>query len=135
MEVDLLGFFKDRMARAYEEQVWAVALIGAMNGFIISKVRDLVSAIKPSIIILGTYVTTALALLFIWSRHAVFVHYDDLAKRIMDKTASGILGRFYGVTPAASELAGWSGVVLYSLLVIGMTYASICVLKSGGSGK
>jgi hypothetical protein len=36
MQPDFIGFFQERMATAYQEQTWAVALVGGMNAFIVS---------------------------------------------------------------------------------------------------
>ena len=90
MESDLLSFFQDRMARAYAEQVWAVLLVGSMNGFVIKEARTLLDALKSALVVWGIRIITGLALLSIWSRHAIFLHYDGLAKRILAHHASSV---------------------------------------------
>ena len=44
---DLISFFKERIAQAYAEQIWAVALMGSMNAFIILNASKL-EARRPS---------------------------------------------------------------------------------------
>jgi hypothetical protein len=135
MELDLLGFFQDRMARSYEEQVWAVALVGSMNGFIISQARNLLIALNPRILAWGIYLTALVALAFVWSRHGIFVYYDRLAKQIMADHSPIALPGLTGLEAVARLIVGWSGVALYTLLVIGMTYASLRVLRTYGRNK
>jgi len=124
MDGDVLAFAMDRMGRAYQEQVWAVALVGSAAGFLIAQRERIVPLLRrPPLLALGVWVTGVLALLFIWSRHAIYLHYDAIAR--------GLLGTAAGaVSPAARQLAGWTGVTLYSLLVLGMTLMAARTLRS-----
>ncbi len=137
MEPDLLGFFQDRMARAYAEQVWAVALVGSMNGFVINQARTLLEALKPAPMVWGIRIITILTLLFIWSRHAIFLHYDGLAKQILALHSPAVSTGLSNFQQVAAITVGWSGVALYSLLVVGMAYAALRTLRtlehSGGA--
>ena len=125
MELDLLGFYRDRMAKSYEEQVWAVALVGSMNGFIISQAQTLLRVLNPHTLVWGLYLIALVTLAFIWSRHGIFVYYDRLVKQIMADHSPIPLPSLTGLEAVATKIVGWSGVVLYTLLVIGMTYASL----------
>jgi hypothetical protein len=55
MESQLLGFFQDRMATAYEEQTWAVALVSGMNAFIASNAELIRKGFKRWVLDIGNY--------------------------------------------------------------------------------
>jgi hypothetical protein len=76
MESQLLGFFQDRMATAYEEQTWAVALVSGMNAFIASNAELIRKGFKRWVLVSGITTISLLATAFVWSRHCIFVHYD-----------------------------------------------------------
>ena len=128
MDVDFFGFCIDRMGRAYDEQVWAVALFGAMAGFLVTQAHRLVKVIRYSLLFAGLWATCLLALVFIWSRHFIFLHYDELARLMIDLSTPGSMCSPDRVSPVAKLLAGWSGVSLYSVLVLGMTVVATSVL-------
>lgn len=130
MESDLLSFFQDRMARAYAEQVWAVLLVGSMNGFVIKEARTLLDALKSALVVWGIRIITGLALLFIWSRHAIFLHYDGLAKQILALHSPAVSTGLSNFQQVGAITVGWSGVALYTLLVVGMAYAACRTLKT-----
>jgi len=130
MESDLLSFFQDRMARAYAEQVWAVLLVGSMNGFVIKEARTLLDALNSALVVWGIRIITGLALLFIWSRHAIFLHYDGLAKQILALHSPAVSTGLSNFQQVAAITVGWSGVALYTLLVVGMAYAALRTLSA-----
>jgi hypothetical protein len=80
MESQLLGFFQDRMATAYEEQTWAVALVSGMNAFIASNAELIRKGFKRWVLVSGITTISLLATAFVWSRHCIFVHYDKCLK-------------------------------------------------------
>jgi hypothetical protein len=124
MNAEMLSFYMDRMGRAYEEQVWAVALVGSAAGFLIAKADRIVPLLRrPPLLAFGVWVTGVLALLFIWSRHFIFLHYDALSRALLALGADG-------VPPAARQLAAWSGITLYTLLVLGMTVMASRTFRS-----
>jgi len=136
VESDLLSYFVDRTGRAYEEQIWAVALVGAMAGFLFTQAERVVAVVRRSLLVVGVWATCILALVFIWSRHFIFVHYDTLARATLDMNAPGALGSPDRVPPVARLLAGWSGVSLYTIIVVAMTIVAVRALakarQSGG---
>ena len=129
MEVDLLGYCLDRMGRAYEEQIWAVALVGAMAAVVISQSESVIHAARYWILIAGLWATSVLAMVFVWSRHFIFDHYNSLARRIIDDSASGSLIPPDGASTTATWLAKWSGVSLYTLIIAGMTIVAVRALS------
>ena len=119
VETNLVSFAQDRIAMAHSEQLWAVALVGAMNAFIASHSKRLLGGFQRWVLVSGVSVTSIVALLFIWSRHFIFMHYDDLAKAALGATVSGSPCPPDRVAPYLVFIAAWSGVCLYSLVVIG----------------
>lgn len=121
MDIDLLSYFVDRTGRAYEEQIWAVALVSAVAGFLTAQAEKVVELARKWLLLLGVWATCLLALVFIWSRHFIFLHYDTLARTVVDISAAGSLCSPDRVSPVAKHLAGWSGVSLYTVIVVAMT--------------
>jgi len=125
---DLLSFFNERMAQAHAEQIWAVALIGSMNAFVILHAPKL-EARRTKLLAWGVGTGAFLALLFIWSRQGIFHYYNALAKKLIAQHAPVPLPDLTWLQAVASTAVGWSGVLLYTLVVAGMTWASLRVLK------
>jgi len=127
MSPELLEFMQGRMATAYHEQVWAVALVGALNAFVAANAPKLRNAIWPWLIHLAVVVVSAVALAFVWSRHLIYVHYDDCAKLMLSEAARTARGTSW-TSPAGAWLARWSGVSLYSLLILGLLVTAISLV-------
>jgi hypothetical protein len=125
---DLLSFFKERMAQAYTEQIWAVTLMGSMNAFVILNAAKLAER-RTKLLSWGVGIGALCAILFIWSRQGIFQYYNALAKKMIAEHAPVTLPDPTWIQAAASKAVGWSGVLLYSLVVAGMTWASLRVLK------
>lgn len=130
MSIDVVNYLQDRIARSYEEQVWAVAILGAMNGFVISQADKLKTVLKPSLIVWGIRCITLLGLLFIWSRHGVYMFYDRQVKHLVASNPDYIMPQLTLFEIGAREAVTWSGVLLYTLVIIGMAYASVRVIRS-----
>jgi hypothetical protein len=47
MKENEIGFYHDRINKAYQEQIWITAIMVAMNGFIIKNSGKLVPAVRP----------------------------------------------------------------------------------------
>jgi hypothetical protein len=132
---DLLSFFKERMAQAYAEQIWAVALMGSMNAFVILHAPKL-EARRTRLLSWGVGLGALFALLFIWSRQGIFQYYNALTKKLIAEHGPIDLPDPTWIQGIASKAVGWSGVLLYTLVVIGMTWASFRVLKKKkGKGR
>jgi len=125
---DLLSFFKERMAQAYVEQIWAVGLMGSMNALVFKYAPKLEER-RTRLLAWGVRLGAFFALLFIWSRQGIFQYYNALAKKVIAVHSPMVLPDPTWLQAAASKAVGWSGVLLYTLVVVGMTWASLRVLK------
>ncbi|MCG6964247.1 MAG: hypothetical protein LJE95_13385 [Acidobacteria bacterium] len=134
MAPDPLDFYLNRMARAYQEQVWAVALVGGLCVFVAAHAERLLGAFNLWTVTRAVVLLSVLTLAFVWSRHFIFVNYDRRTKAALESAASGSVD---GVPPALAALARWSGISLYSLIVIGLAVTALRMLavangKMGG---
>jgi hypothetical protein len=128
MQPDCLSFFQDRIAAAYKEQVWAVALVGGMNAFIASHAGRVAAALKRWHLQAIVATVSVLALGFVWSRHFIFMHYDDCVKGMLASTACGAL---CSPDPIYGFAARWSGITLYTFIITGLyLFASRTIAKS-----
>ncbi len=66
MNAEMLSFYMDRMGRAYEEQVWAVALVGSAAGFLIAQADRVLPLLHRPLLVAGVWATGVLALGFGW---------------------------------------------------------------------
>lgn len=130
MEVDLLGFFQERMARAYEEQVWAIALVVGMNAFIAGQAAELLKAIKYQIALAGIVLVSSLALLFVWSRHFIYAYYNELTAATIKAAAGDSFQPAHVAHPILMFIVSWSGVTLYTLIIFGMCLVALKMLQA-----
>ncbi len=132
---DLLEFLQQRMAQAYTEQVWTVAIVAAMCGFVVSKREKLIPWCGARLVSWGVRFAALLAVLFIWSRHGIYVYYNRVAGRLIASHAPVAMPQGNPLLDAAGMAVGWSGVLLYSALVLGSAWAAVRVAaKSAGGG-
>jgi hypothetical protein len=131
MEPDLLGFFRDRMASAYEEQMWAIALVGGLNGFLAAYAHRFPTGFRSWVLVAVVLLLSASALLFVWSRHFIFMFYDGCAKTLLEATPYGMQCTTDRARPVMAFLARWSGVTLYSLIIIGLAVAATMMVRAG----
>lgn len=125
---DLLSFFKERMAQAYVEQIWAVGLVVSLNAFVF-KYAPKQEGRRTRLLAWGVGISALCALLFIWSRQGIFHYYNALAKKVIATHSPMILPDPNSIQVVASKAVEYSGVLLYTLVVVGMTWASLRVLK------
>lgn len=124
MQPELLELIQMRMAASHNEQVWAVTLVGSMNGFVIAQVDRLIASIEYKKIRLGIWTATVLCILFIFQRHGIYLHYSNLIDQefAVFKTLSPML-----------QLLRWgvlsSGVLLYSSIAAGISIAAHLTCK------
>ena len=138
MQPDFLGFFQERISTAYEEQTWAVALVGGMNAFIASHAERLLKGLNYWIVQTAVAIISLFALGFVWSRHFIFMRYDDCVKANLASNASGFICPQVHVSEIQIFLARWSGVVLYSLIIIGLYIVASRIIagsKPAGGAK
>ena len=125
MDVDCLAFFQDRMSRAYEEQIWAVTLVAGLNAFIASQARPLLEAFRYRTTVIGVSLASMLSILFVWSRHIIFVHYDSLVKTALVDAANCSMKLAQSIPLYLDSLARLSGVSFYTVVILGMAIIAI----------
>ncbi len=124
MEPGILELIQKRMATSYNEQIWAVALVGSMSGFVITQVDRLVASIDYKKIRLGIWIVTSLCVLFIILRHGVYWHYNS----IIDKEFS-ILKELSPTMTFLRYVVLFSGAILYTSITAGMAIAAVLICK------
>jgi hypothetical protein len=127
---DTTGLLRGRMDRSYQEQTWAVALVVGLNALVLGHRASIVT-------VLGTAVATwfiatigGLATMFVWLRHGIYLYYDRLVQQRAALDADLAIAPRTRLLRAARIVALWSGVVFYSLITLGLTLASVAVLRS-----
>jgi hypothetical protein len=133
MDVDYLSFFQDRMARAYEEQMWAVALVGGMNAYVGSQAKQLLRSFKYSTAVIGVAITSLAALAFVVSRHLIFVHYDRQLRTLLSAAGNALINVQNSVPACYETVARYSGVLFYTMVITGM--ALIALKRLGSEDK
>ena len=114
------GFLQERMATAYQEQTWAVALVGSMNLFIAAHAKLMLTCFRKWLLQTALLTVSGSALLIVLSRHFIYMYYDGCLKTLLAGSAfasacpSGSLSRLSG------QLALYSGVSFYLLIVVGL---------------
>jgi hypothetical protein len=116
--MDLLELYQIRLDKCAAEQFWAVALFASMNGFAILKKDILNDALSGKILKWGLIVATLLGLGYIVSRHFIYLRYDLLVNQIMTQRASELNLLLPPTGGLWKEVALYSGVVFYSIIVI-----------------
>ncbi len=125
MGIDCLSFFQDRMSRAYEEQIWAVAIVAGMNAFIANQAEQLLEAFKYRTTVICVSFLSILAILFVWSRHIIFVHYDTIIKTAFTNAANCSIKIGQAIPVFCEYLARISGVSFYTVVILGMSIIAI----------
>jgi hypothetical protein len=128
MESQLLGFFQDRMATAYEEQTWAVALVSGMNAFIASNAELIRKGFKRWVLVSGITTISLLATAFVWSRHCIFVHYDKCLKTVLETASFYSICSPNRVPQFYKSLVQYSGVTMYTMIIIGLWFVALRML-------
>ncbi|MBN1827740.1 MAG: hypothetical protein JW884_01165 [Deltaproteobacteria bacterium] len=136
MDSNILGFFQQRMATAYAEQAWAVALISGMNVFVAANTGKLLNGFKRWTLVTAVSIISFFAVGFVWSRHFIFMHYDTCLKGALAAASPGSVCSPENVTPLCAFFAIWSGVALYTLIITGLwaiAFRILVVERSKGS--
>jgi len=128
MTIDRLTFLQDRMGRSYQEQVWAVSIVAGMNGLVIGQAKLLASALRPSAIVACLVVISLLALLFVWSRFAIYRHYEALIQKLISSGPDATFFELTAFQKVSKRIVGWSGTILYSVIILALAWASISVV-------
>jgi hypothetical protein len=126
---DPIIFLQDRIGRLYQEQVWAVALVVGTGSFVVGYAKTLVAAMEKQIIVWCIRLVGFFALLFVWSRHAIYLYYDGLLKKSISTDPGFSLFKLTPFQEAARFVVGWSGVIFYTLIILAMTWASTASIR------
>ena len=130
MQPEILELIQTRMATSYNEQIWAVALVGSMSGFVITQVDRLIASIDYKKIKLGVWIVTFLCVLFILLRHGVYLHYSS----IIDQEYS-ILKELSPTMTFLRWVVLSSGALLYTSITVGMAIAAVLTCKKADKLK
>lgn len=135
--MDLLELYQIRLDKCATDQFWAVALLASMHGFIIIKKQLLKEALGEMILRVGIVLATLFGIVYIVSRHFIYLRYDLLANQIMTQKADELTLLLPPSGGFLKEAALYSGVVFYSIIVIAMGIVSFKILSKerGGSDK
>jgi hypothetical protein len=115
------------MDKCTTEQVWIVALLGGMNGFIIAQREVLTSAVGVPALVVTVVCASLVGVVFVLSRHLIYRHYDRLLTPQLDE-ASRRIGRSKPLR-AGRLTVRMSGVILYLLVIVVSGTANILVLR------
>lgn len=120
MKSELLSYYQSRVTTAYQEQVWAVALVCAMNAFIASHATLLLKGFPLWLLQGGISIFSLLAMAFVFIRHRIFAHYDRCIKEeLRTILPNSPLSASY-IPQYQALLAGWSGVSFYVLIIVAL---------------
>ena len=130
MGYELLSYYQSRITIAYQEQIWAVALVCAMNAFIASNSTLLLKGFPLWLLQGGVCAFSLLAIVFVFIRHRIFAHYDRCIKEE--------LGTILPNSPLSASyipryqvlLAGWSGVSFYVLIIAALWSIAFRMLET-----
>lgn len=126
--VDIVAVARDRQGRAYQEQTWAVALVVGFAALVLGHRDAMVHAVGVRGAAALAGIVGALATLFVWSRHAIYVHYEELLRRGAP-AEPGPLEPPGVWTRLARPVALWSGVTFYSTITLGLTGVAMLFLS------
>jgi hypothetical protein len=116
--MELLDLYQLRMDKCAAEQFWAMAMITAMNGFVLLYTKRLLEVINIKMLVTGILGSTILFCGYIISRHIIYMHYDSLANELIKQIGEGMKSPVPDVEGYRKVLALWSGVSFYSLITI-----------------
>jgi hypothetical protein len=126
---DPVTFLQDRIGRLYQEQVWAVALVLGTSSFVVGYAKTLAAVVGRQKLEWCVRLVGFFALLFVWSRHAIYLHYDGLLKKSISTDPGFSLFKLTPFQETARFVVGWSGVILYTLIILAMTWASTASIR------
>ncbi|MCF8382813.1 MAG: hypothetical protein K9G39_04350 [Chlorobium sp.] len=112
------GFLQERMATAYLEQTWAVALVGSMNLFIADHAKLMLTCFRKWVLQAALFMASCCALLIVLSRHCIYLYYDGCLKTLLADSAFASACPSGSVYWLSGQLALYSGVSFYSLIVV-----------------
>jgi len=116
----LAEFYLNRMDTAYQEQTWAVALIGSLNLFVASHSVMMLACFRKWLLQTALFLASSGALAIVWSRHCIYMYYDGCLKTLLAGTSVSTVCSDGSVFPITQNLALYSGVSFYLLIIVCM---------------
>jgi hypothetical protein len=122
-----MGIYQQRMDKCTTEQFWMVALLGAMNGFIISHKEALTPALGTSELVAAVAMATLVGMVFVLSRHVVYRHYDQVLSPHLVEASNRMLHS--KLLPAGRIAVRCLGVAIYLFVILASGTATLLVLR------
>lgn len=120
-----IEIYQQRMDKCTVEQFWMVALIGGMNGFMMTQKDLLTSALGTAAMCISAGLTLLVGIAYVLSRHAIYVHYERIVAGYLSRGSDAEAVRIPGYRVAVAKL---SGVVIYTLMILASGTGTILVL-------
>ena len=122
---ELIDLFQFRMTTSYNEQVWAVAIVGSLFGFLIVNVKELVKLIDFKWLVRSVWVITGICILFIFTRFGIYWHYSGL----IDSQNPALINLSW-----FKSICRWvvlfSGTLVYTTVIIAINRVTILTYKA-----
>lgn len=114
------GFLQERIATAYQEQTWAVALAGTLTLFIAANAGLMLTCFRKWLLQTALFAVSCSALAIVLSRHFIYMYYDGCLKTLLAGSTFASVCPSGGVSRISGQLALYSGVSFYLLIVVGL---------------
>lgn len=125
MKENEIGFYQDRINKAYQEQIWITAIMVAMNGFIIENSGKLVPAVKPLLFYILLFIILLLAVGTILIKHFTFIRFNKkLISIIPDESKSS--EKLLKFKKMVALLAGVITYILITCITTFFSFACYC---------
>jgi hypothetical protein len=130
MKNTLIQIYQQRMDKCTTEQFWAVALLAAMCGFILLQKKSLFM-IPHFLVGTAVIIVTIAAALYIYSRHKIYVYYDNHFLNLVNDEEPYKEFRLLHKNNISKRAAVLSGVVFYLIVSLGMGFftAYVCFME------
>jgi len=133
--MEIVSFLQTKMAQAYAEQIWAVSILGIYYGFIITKGDLLIKALHPKIINFSIRLFSFMGVFFIIGRHLIYEHYNGYLTEILKRSGHRALFELTVLEMAGQVVVNYSGVIIYSGVILLLACAANFSLKNSEGQK
>lgn len=137
--MDIISFIQDRISQVYTEQMWTITILGIYYGFIIKNretIKEFIKDnIKPVFVQIAIWAPFGIGFFFVLSRHFIFRYYNGYLKQEWEKEGHKILSELSTIENIGQIIVNWSGVVIYSLLILVLALFTFIALKNKKTGN